>query len=874
MSISPGRQLAHYEIIESVGAGGMGEVYRARDTKLGRDVAIKVLPEEFSRDKERLDRFEREARLLAQLNHSNIATLHGLEDRDGQKFLVMELVEGETLAERIAHGAIPLDEALPLFLQIAEGLEAAHGKGIVHRDLKPANIKIGPDGEVKILDFGLAKAFSSGGDVAAETSQSPTLTKGTALGAIMGTAAYMSPEQARGKVVDRRADVWAFGCCLYEALTGGKAFDGESVTDILAAVVNNDPNCNALPIQLRDVVRRCLRKAVRQRVQHIGDVRIGIEEASSAPASDDTTRRRSASLWPTAIAAIVAASIAWFLASPSTDTARGVVRSELPIALTLQQGVSNPATPSIAISPDGRFVAYLSWAKGPSEIFVRALDELEPTAVPGSQGGYLPFFSPDSQWLGFRGAGALMKVPLSGGAPIKITDASGAGGVRGASWGDDGSIVYTTGAVTGLSRVSSDGGEPETLTIADREKREKSHRLVDVLPGSNAILFTLVSGDADTFDDTSIAVFSRDTGEYRVVVEGGSNPRYSESGHLLYARAGTLLAVPFNLATLEVEGTPVTVIDDVATSPVYGNAEFAVSKNGTLVYAPGGPWGNDHRVVWRDRTGQVEPLIDTPGGYSEAVLSPDQRSLAVVIEGANPSIWTYDIARGTMTRLASGFDNVSVSWMPDGRGVSFRSNRTGPYNLYWQPADGSGPAERLTATEHPVEGSSWSPDGNVVAFAERRPETGFDIWTLSVDDGHDMELLLGTTFNEAWPRISPSGRWLTFGSDESGRGEIYVQRFPEAAGKRQVSVNGGFFPLWRPDGRELFFVAPGGALMAVDIETEAELILGQPNEVLAGSIFVDAAKDGRLVVIEQIETDTAERNVILVQNWFEELERY
>ena len=291
MSLSPGRKLAHYEIIESVGAGGMGEVYRARDTKLGRDVAIKVLPEEFSRDKERLDRFEREAHLLAQLNHPNIATLHGLEESGGQKFLVMELVEGETLAERVAHGAIPIDEALPLFVQIAEGLEAAHGKGIIHRDLKPANIKIGPDGKIKILDFGLAKAFSSGEGISAETSQSPTLTKGTALGAITGTASYMSPEQARGKVVDRRADVWAFGCCLYEALTGGKAFDGESVTDILAAVVKNEPNWHALPIQLRDVVGRCLRKDVRRRVQHIGDVRIGIEEVSSAPASDDATRR-------------------------------------------------------------------------------------------------------------------------------------------------------------------------------------------------------------------------------------------------------------------------------------------------------------------------------------------------------------------------------------------------------------------------------------------------------------------------------------------------------------------------------------------------------------------------------------------------------
>ena len=850
----------------------MGEVYRARDTKLRRDVAIKVLPEEFSRDQERLDRFEREARLLAQLNHPNIATLHGLEESDGQKFLVMELVEGETLAERIAHAPIPTDDALPLFVQIAEGLEAAHDKGIIHRDLKPANIKIGPDGKIKILDFGLAKGFPSGKGVAAETSQSPTLTKGTALGAIMGTASYMSPEQARGKAVDPRADVWAFGCCLYEALTGAKAFDGESVTDVLAAVVKNEPEWRALPSQLRNVVARCLRKDARQRIQHIGDVRVGIEEASSAPAPDDATSRRSASLWPTAVAAVAAAAVAWFLASPNADTARGVIRSELPISLTLQQPFG--FNPSIAISPDGRYVAYVSRAMGPSEIYLRRLDELASTLVPGSQGGTMPFFSPDSQWLGFRRAETLMKVPLSGGAPIKIIEASGGGAVRGASWGDDDSIIYTSGAFTGLSRVSADGGESETLTIVDRAKREKSHRLLDVLPRSNAILFTLVSGDADTFDDASIAVFSSKSGEYHVLVEGGSNPRYSESGHLLYARAGAVLAVPFNLSTLDVEGTPVTVIDDVATSPVYGSAELALSRNGTLVYAPGGSWGDDYRVVWVDRNGQVEPLIDTPGRYAEAVLSPDQSSLAVVIEGANPSIWIYDIARGTMTRLASGFGNDWVNWTPDGRRVSFRSNRAGPHDLYWQPVDGSGPAEILAATEFSVQNAPWTPDGKVVVFAERRPDTGLDIWTLSTDDGNDVELLLGTTFNEGFPSVSPDGRWLTFGSDESGRVEIYVQRFPDAAGKRQVSIQGGFVPLWRPDGRELFFSSPNGALMGVEIETEGELVLGQPRQVLAGPIInVDFAKDGRLVVIERIETDVAERNVILVHNWFEELER-
>ena len=524
MSLEAGHKLAHYEILEPIGKGGMGEVYRARDTKLGRDVAIKVLPEAFSQDQERLDRFRREARLLAQLNHANIATLYGLEEHDGQLFLVMELVEGETLGERIAKGPIPVDECVPLFIQIAEGLEAAHAKGIIHRDLKPANIKTGPDGKPKILDFGLAKAFVGDGETASDSSQSPTLTKGTALGAVLGTAAYMSPEQARGKPVDTRTDIWAFGCCLYEALTAAKTFEGESVTDVLAAVVKNEPLWDALPtdtpFRVRDVLRRSLQKDKRMRCHHVADARLELQDAEREPHGpvDDMAaaiegRTPLVSFVVTALLASLVTVLVFFalgLGTPSQT--RPVTRAVLPLEHELYLGL----TPSLAISPDGRYGAYVVQDGDTRRLHIRSLEQGQGRSAEGSEGASSPFFSPDGRWVGFHADGSLMKVSVSGGAPTHIANVGS--DFRGAQWSADGQIFFSPASGSGLSKVSAEGGTPETVTVPHPDRREKSHRGPEVLPGGKAVLFTLGSGDITSWDDGSIAVLSLDTGEYEVLV--------------------------------------------------------------------------------------------------------------------------------------------------------------------------------------------------------------------------------------------------------------------------------------------------------------------------------------------------------------------
>lgn len=887
MALSSGTRVAGFEILGHLGSGGMGDVYRARDVKLGREVAIKVLPEEVAGNEERLTRFEREARILASLNHPGIATLHGLETSSERPLLVMELVEGETLAARLSRGSLPIEEVLSLFRQIAEALESAHGKGILHRDLKPSNIMITSEGRVKLLDFGLAKAFL---DEVPESgsSQSPTRLRqgfgeaspGTAHGVILGTASYMSPEQARGKTVDRRTDIWSFGAVLYEALSGRKAFAAETVTDTLAAVVRGEPDFTALPRQtparIRDLVSRCLRKDANQRIQHVGDARIALEEAGTAEVEVPVRSRRA---WlAAAVAAPVAAALTWLISRPDIEP-QPVTRSilSLPVGSVLSKGV----TPSVAIAPDGRTVAYIAGEEGTTiafgstwraQLYLRALNELEGRPVPGSVGATMPFFSPDGNWVGFSVGEQLLKAPLSGGAPALIAK-NLTTNVRGGSWGDDGKIVITISTDTGLSEVAQDSGEIASLTRIDRERRERTHRLPDVLPGSRAVLFTLGTGDIGTWDEASIAVFSKDTGANRVLVEGGSNPRYSASGHLLYAREGAILAVPFDAETLQVRGTPVTVVEGVSTSPIYGQAEFALSEDGTLVYAQGGPFGMRHRIVWVDREGRVEPLVEEERAYVQAMISPDDRSLAIWMEGANSSIWTYDISRGTLTRLAAGFENDFPLWTPDGRRVTFRSNRSGraEREIFWQPVDGSSGAELLVPSAPGEVFPSWSPDGRVLAYSDGR-----DIYVFSMEKGESTKLL-GGDFDEGFPAFSPDGRWLAYASNESGRWEIYLRAYPDLGRKWQVSTDGGVEPRFRRDGRELFYRS-GDELMVVEIESTGEQLRRKPRVLFAkrsseAYMYFNVASDGRFVFIEDVSTKGPPREIVLVQNFFRELER-
>ena len=873
MALNPGTRLGVYEILATLGSGGMGDVYRARDTKLGREVAVKVLPESFARDPERVARFEREARLLASLNHPGIATLYGFEVSDGVHYLVMELVEGETLAERIARHPVPIDEAIGLFTQIAEAIEAAHEKGIVHRDLKPANIKVTPEGVVKVLDFGLAKAFVEE-NASSELSQSPTITRhATATGVIMGTAAYMSPEQARGKAVDKRTDIWAFGCCLYEALTGKVAFLGETVSDTIVKILDKEPNWNTLPEGAPELlIQKCLRKDPRRRLQTIGDVRIELEDGTGGHVLHD---RRDAGQHRTSrlavLLAIVATAVAvWSMLSRSSVETMPNVRAAIPLPTGTELAIWR--TTMVAISPDGELIAFVASRDNTRQLFLRSLDVMDAQLIDGTEGATMPFFSPDSRWLGFLMGENLMKVAVTGGALVAIAETGG--NVRGASWGDDDWIVFAPSGRAGLARVSAEGGVIEILTALDR--REKSHRFPEVLPGADAVLFTLATGDIETFDDGSIAVHSLETGEYRVLLEGGTNPRYSATGRLVYAHGDSLFAVPFDASELQVKGTPVPVLDGVTSSPAFGPAEFSVARNGSLIYAAGGSRSQENLVVWVDRQGLLEPLIDTPRAFRTPSLSPDGRFLALWIDGANTGVWVYDIARDSLSRLTFGFDNIAPSWTPDGSRITFTSTRDGPHDIFWQPADGSGPAESLATGPHDQDDSSWSPDGTTLLFVEASPETRDDLSLLRIEGERTPEIFLQTAANESDPAFSPDARWVAYESDESGQFEVYLTPFPDPSRKWQVSTGGGTQAVWSPNGRELFY-RNGDAVMAVTVSANAELALGKPTRLFERRFLdgFDVTPDGQrfVMVIPNESAPPPPTQLNLVLNWGDELNR-
>ncbi|HXV61982.1 MAG TPA: protein kinase, partial [Vicinamibacteria bacterium] len=701
MSLIPGTKLAHYEVVESIGAGGMGEVYRARDTKLGREVAIKVLPEEFAKDEGRLTRFEREARLLAQLNHANIATLYGLEEHDGQQFLVMELVEGETLAERIAQGPIPVDEAIPLFVQIAEGLEAAHEKGIIHRDLKPANIKIGPEGKPKILDFGLAKAFA-GGETAPDSSQSPTLTKGTALGAIMGTAAYMSPEQARGNPVDKRTDIWAFGVCFYEALTGRRLFRGDDSAQILAGVLKDDPDWGSIPREcpeaLHWVLHRCLARDRAERLHDIADAGIELKLARSGSwratavrelASDRAWHRgwRGAALAASPFAAGVL--VMWLWQGYSTPGAARITNHfELSVGQgsRMLRGVGRP----LALTSDGRRVVYTALHNNRNQLFLRSLDSFATVAIAGGDDAIFPFLSPDDEWVAFFANGELWKIPLEGGSPISLARAPFPWG---GSWGSDGQIVFSPMYNSGLWRVPANGGMAEQLTAPDFAEKGYGHVWPQHLPDGQTIAFTVWTGDPA---EGGLAVLSLETGAWRVVHPGVLGGYYSQSGHLLYYPSGSpraVLASTFDASSMSVGSFSAAVLGDAQVAPFAATFSLALSSAGTLAYLAEPSDTPAFQSVHRD--GVVTPVeMELPSVPLWPRLSPDGKMAVAVGESAGRqrrdgqagSLWLFDLERGTSTPLLGDFLQGAVAgwpiWSSDGTTISFGSNRAGSWDIY------------------------------------------------------------------------------------------------------------------------------------------------------------------------------------------------
>jgi serine/threonine-protein kinase len=872
----------------------MGEVYRARDTKLGRDVALKVLPDSLAHDPERLARFEREAHLLAALNHPSIAHIHGFEDSTGTPALVMELVEGPTLADRIAQGPIPLDEALPIAKQIAEALEAAHEQGIIHRDLKPANIKIRPDGTVKVLDFGLAKAFDPAASSGAGATMSPTLSiHATRAGLILGTAAYMAPEQARGKTVDRRADIWAFGCVLFEMLTGRRAFDGDDLSVTLATVLKTEPNWTVLPSStptgLHRLLWRCLRKDPKDRLQAMGDARVEISELLS-DAQESVAAMPvgpTAPLWPTLIAltvvivitAMMTGAIVWFATRSKVALVR-VSRFEILPAGSSAVTISGGGR-DLAITPDGSRLIYVG-ANG-TKLFVRPLDQIAAAPLPGVSAPRDPFVSPDGLWVGFFDANTTLKrVAITGGPAARLATLDGF--PRGATWAPDGSIIFATSATTtGLQRIFEAGGEPTILTRPDRSRGESDHLWPEVLPSGQAVLFT-ITATAGGLDAASIGVLDLRNGRRTVLIRGGSDAHYLASGHLLYAAGNSLQAVGFDVAHLIVVGTPVTVLPRVVIG-TYGAAEAMMARDGTLFYASGGAGtGADRTLVWVDRQGHETPIGAPPSTYINPQLSPDGTRIAVQDRGTN--IWLWDLTRRSLSRVT---DDPAIDlqpiWGRDGHRLFFSSERTGVRNLFSQAVDAIGPAEQLTLSPNMQLVTAITPDGSQLIFTETSPQNGDDVMALETK-GRKSTPLVQTPFAERNGIVSPDERWLAYEANDTGQFEIYVRSFPDTTRERwPVSTGGGTRPLWAPNGQELFYFAPDRTLMRVGVASGASWKASTPTKLLEGRYWTgggvfsgrnyDIAADGqRFLMMKEAENEAAHPpQIVVVEHFDEELKR-
>jgi len=826
MSLASGTRLGPYEILSPIGKGGMGEVYRARDTKLGREVAIKVLPEEFAQDDERLARFEREAKLLASLNHPNIASIYGLEESDGVKALVLELVEGPTLADRIAEGPIPVEEALPIARQIAEALEAGHEAGVIHRDLKPANIKLKEDGTVKVLDYGLAKALEGETPTGTDSklSQSPTLTRhGTQVGVILGTAAYMSPEQAKGKRVDRRADVWAFGCVLFEAIVGRKAFDGESVTDVLANVIHKDVPWAQLPAdapwRVRDVLRRCLEKDPRLRFHEVADARI--ELLADDPTSE--VRSSASKSWFFAvglIGALVGLSVAALVlrgkTAPSTDVQRFVITpppTEPPLELK---------TPMI--SPDGRRIVYIGVLDSDQRLYLRELSELGSRPLEGTEGANSPFFSPDGLWVGFFAGGKIKKVSILGGAPIDICNVYAGG--PGGSWTPDDTIWFSGNWISGFLEVSAEGGEPVRVTTPDRERGEIGHWWPDFLPDGKTALFTVFTDEGSH----QIAALDRKTGAWEHLFPG-MQARYVSSGHIVYYRSGIYQVIAFDPSRGEARGSAIPVLEDTrGIGPTGGPGRFFdVSDAGIVVTVPGGAHEPRSVLTWLELDGDVETTPFDSAAIRDYRLDPSGRRAAVTrIDGGVYNIWVYDLERGTEEKITRESNNFQPQWMRDGRRIVFSTARRGQYDILVKPSDALGIDEPVVTRDVDESSGALSRDDRWLAISEFEVETGEDIAILDLQNGSAPVPAAKTPFEEDSPHFSRDSAWLAYRSNASGRSEIYVQRAADATGRMRVSSNGGSTPRWSPIDDELYYVF-GDMIMAMRYRVvEGEFRTGTP----------------------------------------------
>jgi serine/threonine-protein kinase len=884
MSLTQGTRFGSYEIVSPLGAGGMGQVYRARDTRLNRDVALKVLPDLFASDPERLARFTREAQTLAALNHPNIAHIHGLEEEGAAqrvRALVMELVEGEDLSTLIARWPLPVPEAIAIARQIADALEAAHEQGIIHRDLKPANIKVRADGTVKVLDFGLAKALApDGANATVDHLNSPTLSvHATQMGIILGTAAYMAPEQARGKAVDRRADIWAFGVVLYEMLTGRRAFDGDEVSDVLATVLKTDPEWQALPtdtpVSVRRLLRRCLEKDPRKRLRAIGDARLDLDDTEPAIVSAGAGVPRRGVSFGTAAALVVvtliSTALAMYLLSRSTTRPGpdGLTRA----GITLPDGdeVIDTNLQPMAISRDGTRIAYIGGRDGSQRLYVRRLSDDEPTQIAGTDGARTPFFSPDGNWIGFFTPGWMNKVAVGSTVPERVTETTSEQ-ARGAVWSPDDTIYFAPNNVSSIWRVPAAGGKASEVTHLDSAKGEISHRWPEVVTDGKTLLFSSWTGPGS--DERTIVALTLATGEQRVVASGADAPRSLSSGYLAYTRQGSLLAVPWNPSQDQPAAGTAVPLPELVSRSNEGGANFAASSSGTLAYLTSSAAGREQRIVWVDRAGATEALPVQERAYDGIAISPDGGRAVVQIREGVIGLWIYDFARRTMTPLVTtaGSSQAPV-WTPDGSRVVYRGTCRGSRNLYWKAVDGSGEEQRVTTKPGVVQTPAGvSQDGRWLVFSE-----GNTLWRtpLTGDTSAGPQQLMTNAVNG---QLSPDGRWVAYQSTLGGRLEVYVAAFPDPGPRIPISADGGSMPLWSRDGRELFY-CQGDRLMAVSLTPGATLTVGPPRLLHEGPYRLQpgfftafsVSRSGRFLRVQPAQPPEPIKRVNLVLNWFSEL---
>ncbi|MHC4190006.1 MAG: protein kinase domain-containing protein [Planctomycetota bacterium] len=887
----PGGQIGTFRIERELGRGAMGVVYLGHDTKLDRPVAIKSLPAEVMENPKARSRFSREARVLASLNHPNIATIYDeFQEAEDVAYLVLEYVPGQTLAERIAKSGLKLEDSLSIALQIAEAMAAAHEHDVIHRDLKPGNIKITPEGKVKVLDFGLAKAVGS-----EAVDQQSTVTEP---GRVIGTPAYMSPEQARGKLADKRSDIWSFGCVLYEMLTVTIPFKGETISDTLANILQTEPDWQALPestpTNIQVLLRRCLEKDPRRRLRDIGDASIEISETLSQPATLPPStearpiaaipsRRRLRIAWVLAgLLGIVAAFFIGIVVKDSTAPPPARPVTVFPITIPPTQRLDIEWNINVALSPDGTLLAYVASQEGQRRLFVRKMDELDAKIIPGTEDARYPFFSPDGESVAFFAAGQLKR------ASLKSEDVQSLCVVSpvsfGGAWGPDGFVYFTLNPVSGLVKVSDAGGEPEPLTTPDPDKGEVGHYFPHLLPRGRTLLFT-VAGMALSFEDGPIAVLSLETGKRHDLGAKGSKPQYTSSGHLVFARAGKLLAAPFDLERLELTGLAVPVREDVITYPV---SCFSLSSDGSLAYVPvvGGVVKNT--LAWVNNEGEVEQLPSSiPSGlYYWPRISPDGRLLAVTdLERGNWDIYICDLARDAHRRFTfnEGIDETAI-WTPNGERLTYSIVREGAPDLYWVSIDGTDEAAELLfkSERHFAQfPTSWSHDGRYLAFINEPEETQLDIWILDCENASQARPFLQEQFNERAAVFHPNGGWIAYASDEveSGRFEVYVQRFPGGGDKQRISTHGGDEPVWDPSGKALYYRG-GDKMMIVSVETNPEFSVSAPKELFSGryesnrlSANYDITPDGDRFIMIKPEEGSEPTQVNIVLNWSEKLKR-